>query len=118
MSIEKTYASLESLEAFEQSAREDVMALFYFSHEACNVCKVLKPKVAQLVAEHFPEVALRYADTQLHPEIAAQNRVFTVPTLLLYVDGRESRRWSRSIGLDELGQAIDRPYGMIFGPED
>jgi hypothetical protein len=49
------------------------------------------------------------------PEVAAQNRVFAVPTLLVYFDGREYIRKSRNIGIGELEREIERPYSMIFG---
>lgn len=89
--------------------------LAYFSTETCNVCKVLKPKVAELIQASFPEIKLVYIQTDKLPEVAAQNQVFAVPTLLVYFEGREYIRKSRNIGIGELEREIDRPYSMIFG---
>ncbi|MCK5537326.1 MAG: thioredoxin family protein [Bacteroidales bacterium] len=108
------YVDLKNLEEFNSSNKENIATLIYFSHEKCNVCKVLKPKVEELTKEKFPKIKLLYADTVKYPEIAAQNQIFAVPTILVFFDGRESIRKSRNIGLKELEDLLKRPYGLIF----
>jgi len=93
--------------------KEDAV-LVYFSHEQCNVCKVLKPKVAEVINASFPKMKMFYADTVKTPEIAGQNNVFTVPTIICYFGGNETMRKSRSIGVEELKGHIERPYNMVF----
>lgn len=93
--------------------KEDAF-LVYFSHENCNVCKVLKPKVDKLLKEHFPKMKMFYSDTVLDPETAAQNSIFTVPTILTFFGGKEYSRKSRNISINELNDLIERPYKMIF----
>ncbi len=88
--------------------------LFYFSHEKCSVCKVLKPKILELIEKEFPKIKTFYCDTVKTPEIAAQNSIFAVPTILVYFAGRESFRKSRNIGLNELKNDLKRPYSLIF----
>jgi thioredoxin-like negative regulator of GroEL len=94
-------------------ASEDAL-LVYFSHEQCNVCKVLKPKIESLITSQYPNIQMCYADTVLHPEIAAQHAVFAVPTILVWFQGRETFRFSRNIGLNELENALNRPYNLLF----
>lgn len=106
--------TVENLETFSDILQNDDAALFYFSHEKCNVCKVLKPKVKELLEAKFPKMNMYYADTVLAPEIAGQNSVFAVPTILTFFGGREYGRKSRNIGLQELEIEIERPYSMIF----
>jgi thioredoxin-like negative regulator of GroEL len=108
------YVELKSLEEFELAKTENLALLVYFSHEKCNVCKVLKPKVEELINDKFPQIKLFYADTVNYPELAAQNQIFAVPTLLIYFDGRESIRKSRNIGISELEDLLTRPYELIF----
>ena len=110
----KQFKNIESLEQFYEIARNSTAALFYFSHEGCNVCKSLKPKVLELLSKEFPEVEAYYIDTILHPDIAGQNRVFTNPVIILYFDGREFYRLSRYIGINELREMIRKPYELIF----
>ena len=109
------FEQVESFEAFLKLKEEEPALLAYFSTETCNVCKVLKPKVAELIQASFPKVKMVYIQTDKLPEVAAQNQVYAVPTLLVYFEGREYIRKSRNIGIGELEREIDRPYSMIFG---
>jgi thioredoxin-like negative regulator of GroEL len=88
--------------------------LLYFSNDACNVCKVLKPKVIELLQEQFPRMEMGYIDTDRSPELSGQHRVFTIPTILIFFQGREQHRFSRNISLHQLEAAIERPYSLIF----
>ncbi len=106
--------SITSTDHFSRELNEHTAVLFYFSHEQCSVCKVLKPKIEELLRESFPKMLMYYCDTVEQPEVAAQNRVFTVPTILIFIEGKETFRFSRHIGLSELEQAIYRPYSMLF----
>ncbi len=112
--METNYATVETIEQLEELKQKEDAVLVYFSHEKCNVCKVLKPKVAQMLEQKFPKVKMVYADTVNSPEIAGQNSVFAVPTIVTFMGGREYIRKSRNIGIRELEEAIERPYGMMF----
>jgi len=108
------YQEIESLEKYNGTIDQNDAALIYFSHEQCNVCKVLKPKIEELITENFPKIHLFYCDTIKYPEIAAQNSIFTVPTIIIYFGGKELYRKSRNIGIVELESLIERPYSMMF----
>ncbi len=107
------FTIIESLEEFGKATQQPA-ALFYFSHEQCNVCKTLKPKVEEFMSENFPEIKLYYVDTVKHPDIAGQNRVFTNPVVLIFFDGREMHRFSRYFSLQQLYEAVAKPYEIIF----
>ena len=107
------FIEIETFEQFEK-AKDDIAALFYFSHENCNVCKTLKPKVAELISKNFSQVKLYYVDTIKSADIAGQNRVFTNPVILIYLDGRETYRFSRYFSIEQLYQALAKPYEIIF----
>ncbi len=108
------FTAIKSFEEFLQLKEDETALLGYFSTEACNVCKVLKPKVEELIQAEFPKIKLVYIKSDLYPEIAAQNQVFAAPTILVFFEGREYIRKSRNIGIGELRREIERPYSMIF----
>jgi len=108
------FIEIQSFEEFLKLKEEETALLAYFSTEACNVCKVLKPKVAELIQTEFPEIKLIYVKSDKLAEVAAQNQVFAAPTLIIYFEGREYIRKSRNIGINELQKEIQRPYSMIF----
>ncbi len=105
---------IKNLEEFEEIKSNQASSLFYFSHDACNVCKVLKPKVKDLLVDIFPETKMYYVNTVNTPDIAGQQAVFAVPTIVVFFEGREYIRKSRNIGLQELELEIERPYKMMF----
>ncbi len=108
------FNTINSLNNFTEIINANDAVLIYFSHEACNVCKVLKPKVAELINTKYSNIKLYYSDTRVYPDIAAQNSIFTVPTLLIFFGGKEHIIKSRNIGINELDNLIERPYKMIF----
>ncbi len=112
------FLPVSSYDEFLKFQEEEPALLAYFSTEACNVCKVLKPKVGELIESKFPKMKTVYVQTDKNPEAAAQNRVFGVPTILVFFDGREYIRKSRNIGISELQREIDRPYSMFFAEEN
>jgi thioredoxin 1 len=105
---------IQSIQEFEQVLAEQDAVLAYFSTEICSVCKVLKPKVIEMVKESFPKMKMVFIESDNFPELAAQNRVFAAPTIVVFFAGRETIRKSRAFGVDELSREIQRPYSLIF----
>ena len=87
---------------------------FYLSTPQCNVCKVLKPKVIELIENEFPQLKFFYIDLNDAKEITGQLSVFTVPTILVFLDGKELIRTSRNISIEQLKEQIKRYYQLIF----
>ena len=108
------FDEINSFKAFSNLKENEPALLAYFSTDVCNVCKVLKPKVEELIQAEFPKIKLVYVRSDNLPEVAAQNQVFAAPTILIFFDGREYIRKSRNIGISELKQEIERPYSMMF----
>ena len=109
--------TVSTLESLQHLIPQEKALLLYFSHEQCSVCRVLKPKVSEMISRQFPGMKARYVDTVETPLLAGQFSVFTVPTLLLFFDGREQSRFSRNFSLDQLEDTIRRPYRMLFGED-
>jgi thioredoxin-like negative regulator of GroEL len=101
-------------EEFEIFIKNNEAALIYFSTPQCNVCKVLKPKILNFVKSEFGKVKMGYVDMESIPSISAQNQIFTVPTILVYLGGKEFLRKSRNISLDEFRKELERPYSLYF----
>ncbi|ASB49678.1 thioredoxin family protein [Alkalitalea saponilacus] len=98
----------------ENIISENKAVLIYFSHNGCNVCKVLQPKVKALLGAKYPRIAMMYCDVTKSPEIAAQYSVFAVPTVVVLFEGNEVLRFSRNMGIGQLDDALSRPYKILF----
>lgn len=99
---------------FEEILQSKDAVLAYFSTRECSVCHVLKPKVAQLVDNNFPQMQSVFCEMNDIPGLSAKYSVFTAPTLLVFFAGKEYIRKSRSFSLDELRTEIDRIYQRMF----
>ena len=109
------YQDIQSIEDLKNVVDDQSAVLVYFSHHNCNVCKTLKPKIQGLVENNFPEIAMYYVNILNQPEAAAQYSVFTVPTILVFFEGREYIRESRHVNLDKLYDRLNKLYGIYFG---
>ena len=102
-----------NLEALELMIRSEVGVLLYFSGENCNVCHALRPKFKALFDKEFAQLKQIYLDASEYPEITAQYQVFSVPTMIVFMDGREFVREGRLVSLHQLTQQLKRPYEMM-----
>jgi thiol-disulfide isomerase/thioredoxin len=107
--------TIRTIPEFDQLLAENDAVLAYFSTETCSVCHVLKPKVFEMISESFPQMKMIFVESDQSPELAAQYRVFTAPTVVVFFAGRETIRKSRAFGVDELKSEIIRPYAVMFG---
>lgn len=106
---------LRSQDELDSFIKSTPVSVVYFSTQDCNVCKVLKPKLKELLESDFPEIKFGYVDLNNSREIAGQNTIFSVPTIIFYFEGSESFRESRNINLPNLRDKLARPYEIFFG---
>ena len=102
-----------TIEEMQTLIQEELGVLLYFSTPTCNVCQALKPKVIDAFETHFPLVKQYFIDASITPEIPASLGIFSVPTLLIYLDGKEFARESRNLSIPVLVEKIARPYEML-----
>jgi len=98
----------------ESLITEKAAVLIYFYNDNCAPCKILRPKVQELVQDEFPNIEFRLINAEQFPATSAQYGVFSSPTLLVYFEGKEYIRESKNISISELHDKIERIYRMIF----
>ncbi len=104
---------ITSVDEMNRAVEENIGALLYFSTPTCNVCKALKPKIIEVFEKRFPLIKLYFIDSSITPEIPASLGVFSVPTIIVYLDGKEFARESRNISIDLFTQKIERVYKLL-----
>lgn len=88
--------------------------LCYLSRPDCGVCTALRPRIERMVAS-FPKVFAYYVDLDRYPIVAGQWSVFSIPAVLLFVDGREMLREARHFSMDDLQMRLSRIYEQYYG---
>ncbi len=106
--------TVNSIDEMQEIIVSEEAVLFYISTDNCGVCEVLKPKIEELFRENFNKFSLYEVNSSQAPEIAAQMSIFTVPTLLLFINGQEFLRESRSINFNQLREKVSRAYSLFF----
>jgi len=101
------------IETIEQTLRSELAVGLYFSAPTCNVCHALKPKLLTAFEAELPLLQVISIDISETPEIASHFGVFAIPTLLVYLDGKEFLRKSRHMSVDQLIGEIKRPYDIM-----
>ena len=101
------------LNEVNQLVESQAAVLLYFMNDSCSPCLALRPKIEKMMA-NYPKLLLIYVDSRKNPEISGAYNVFSNPSLLLFFEGKESMRFSKYVSLDQLEQAISRPYKLIF----
>lgn len=104
---------MQTLETIQQTLNTNDAVMLYFSAPACNVCHALKPKLIEAIISEFPTFMIESVDISETPEIASQFSVFTIPTVLIFFQGREFCRKSRHMSVGEVIEEIRRPYTLM-----
>ena len=102
-----------NIETIEQTLQSELAVALYFSAPTCNVCHALKPKLLTAFEANFPQLQVISIDISETPEVASHFNVFAIPTLLIYLDGKEFLRKSRHMSVDQVVEEIKRPYDMM-----
>jgi thioredoxin 1 len=86
------------------------LLLAYFSFPECQVCKILRPRVENLLKE-YPGFEFLYVDVNQEPQLKGQYLAFTVPVIILFQEGKEIKRFGRYLSLQELSTFLQRISG-------
>lgn len=98
----------------EKLVTKKTAVMLYFYNDNCSPCKVLRPKVQEMVMEDFPKLEFRLINAEQFPATSAQYGVFASPAILVFFEGKEYIRESKNISINELHDKIERIYNMIF----
>jgi thiol-disulfide isomerase/thioredoxin len=83
--------------------------ILYFETPYCGVCHVVFPKLMKVLNDY--EIEVIKIDAVENPEIAGQHLVFTVPTILVWAEGKEMLRESRYIDFSKITRMLDALSG-------
>jgi len=104
---------MQTIENINNTIEENLAVLVYFSAPTCNVCHALKPKLLDALDANFENFKVESVDISENENIAPFFNVFAVPTILIFLDGKEFLRKSRNMSVDEVIREIKRPYEIM-----
>jgi thioredoxin 1 len=102
------------IELLKKTIDENDAVVIYFSGESCSVCKILKPKVIDAIKDNFEKIKFFEIKTEDYPKTCSEYSVFSLPTILLYLDGKEFARYGRNMSISQFIKNTSRPYELFF----
>lgn len=105
----KTFQPLHSMTEIDDHLSAHTLSFLYISQDNCSVCLGLKPQIEAMLAQ-YPDIHTAEVNTAHVPEIAGRFNIFTIPVLLLFVNGKEYIREARIVHTDALNEKISRIY--------
>ena len=93
--------------------KKNQISIIYFSGSTCGACDVIKEKVLHIIKD-YKEIRFMEINAVENKEVAASYNIFSLPILLLFVNGKETLRIGRYFDMLDFKNSIDRYYNMIF----
>jgi len=80
--------------------------------EWCGPCRVMAPLLEKLAAELQGQLQIVKLDVQANPETPTKLGVMNIPTLILFRDGAELKRFNGAMPAKKLAQQLEEALGQ------
>ncbi len=82
-------------------------SLLLFTSKTCAKCKIIKPELDKLMSNHIEiDYKMVSIDTKEGFHLALEKEVFSLPTLIVYENKKEIKRFVSNINLEEVESLI------------
>ena len=84
--------SIEDFDELVRDAKTPLLVDFWASW--CGPCRAVAPELEKLASQKMGSTIVAKVDTDAQPELSARFMIRSIPTLVLFRDGREAKRIS------------------------
>jgi thioredoxin 1 len=93
---------------FEETVKKNKVALIDFWASWCGPCRALAPTIEELAKENSGKVLIGKLDVDENPATAERFQVFSIPTMILFKDGKETERLVGLCPKNRIADAITK----------
>lgn len=101
------FKEAESLEEVKAVVEQNELAFVFLYGEHCSVCHGVLPQVKPIL-DKYEQIATVQADVEHIPLLSGEYTVFTIPVILLFLNGKEVLRMARFIEMDKLSHQLNK----------
>lgn len=101
------FREAESVEEVRELIDNNKLVFVFLYGEYCSVCHGVLPQIRPVI-DSYNELMSIQADIEKLPKLSGAFTVFTVPVVLLFLEGKEVLRIARFIRTEELRERIDK----------
>lgn len=110
MSKVKVFGTDEQVKEEITTSAVPVIVDFYANW--CGPCKILGPVLDSVSEKFCDDISIVKVDVDKHGELAAENDVQSVPTLIFYAGGKEVKRTTGFMPEEKLTKVIEETLGV------
>ncbi|MFB1050154.1 thioredoxin family protein [Paraliobacillus sp. JSM ZJ581] len=103
------FTKIKSMEQLNTFIQANDVSLVYISKKQCSVCHSLLPQI-ETIMEKYPKISTTQVSADAVPEVAGAFSIFTVPVILVFVEGKEYYRGARIVPLKPFEEKIKQLY--------
>lgn len=92
----------------QTSTAHQELVLMDFTADWCGPCQTMLPIVERLEEEMRDKLSVFRIDVDAHPELTSNFRIRSVPTFILFKDGKECWRKAGMISARKLREEINK----------
>lgn len=106
-----------NLDQILETINSSKLTVLIGSTKACGVCVAIKPKMEALL-ERYKKAKGVYVYIDSVKEISGEFMIFTVPTIIVFAEGKEVHRESRIIDFKRLEFELSRWNEHLINMEE
>ncbi len=105
--VNATMINFTKEENIDSLIEQSKILIIQFGTSTCAPCVAIKEKIDRWSRE-YNDVVTRYIDIEMFPEIAANQGIFSAPTIVVFIEGKLTVREAGYFSLEEIFQKVER----------